>query len=410
MLDTRIKTSVVDGIAFLPEVISHWEDPAYFADALNTLITLLVSQRRWSSLADLFVLLPVDSVPRVRSRIAFICALAAELNLLQPSDDFKAALGIKDKEGQATSSRVADALLELAVVSGERGYYSVMASLALGRDYTFFEESIAADVEALVSDGSSLPSAPLPQPTSLAPSPLDELEEYILRFLSFHLEDYAYREAVVHSAVLSASALLKIADALTEKKDYIKALRIMDILIRRSDFILSEDTAKIMYPRAFASVIEEAADGEGIPAFVLYAMIRTESYFSPEISSHAGAVGLSQLMPATAKEVAEQMGIKEPDLLDPLQNVSIGAKYFAEMTSRFGGLLFGLFAYNAGPGRMNRWSSQYGDLPDELFLEALPFTETRNHGKSVLVSAVAYAVLYDNMTSKAAVEHIFPQR
>jgi soluble lytic murein transglycosylase len=78
------------------------------------------------------------------------------------------------------------------------------------------------------------------------------------------------------------------------------------------------------------------------------------------------------------------------------------------MYKRFGNYLYALFAYNAGPGRMRSWLGTFGHLPPVLFLEALPFRETRNYGRKVLVTTAYYQYLYENRPITESVELFFP--
>lgn len=411
LFDTRAKSSVELGLSFIPDVFAHWSNPGYFSDALDSLITALVSRRNWKAIAGLLPAFPPETEPEVRARVAYICASAIKLGWMAPPSSFQDAFNprediaetaqtarkseaVRTMEMTPTSKeRLARALFEQAIESSENGYYSLMASLAMDRRYEPFAVPETGDSEEV-----SIPEILTPK------------EQFVLGFLPFHLPRLAYSKASTGPEALSENVLLKVARSLIGSRDYISALRIMDMLHSRPDFELTAERGQLKFPKAFPELIEAAARNEGIPAYFLYAMVRTESYFSPEISSHAGAVGLSQLMPATAAEVSGKMGLEKPDLQDPATNIAIGTRYLSELVSRFGNLLFGLFAYNAGPGRMSRWMSLFDDLPADMMLEALPFAETRNHGRRVLQSAVAYGALYGNMPPAEVVGRIFPER
>ena len=137
-----------------------------------------------------------------------------------------------------------------------------------------------------------------------------------------------------------------------------------------------------------------AANRDEVPVHVFYGMIREESFFDPEIVSRAGAVGLGQLMPATALDVAGRLRMTEPDLEDPETNLRLSAWYLAHLVSRLESISLAVYAYNAGITRVRGWASKAGGLPDELFLETIPIDETRTHGRKVLVSSAVYGYLY----------------
>lgn len=118
----------------------------------------------------------------------------------------------------------------------------------------------------------------------------------------------------------------------------------------------------------FQPIITEAANTYGLDPNVLNALVQAESNFNPRVKSNKGAMGLTQLMPGTARA----MGVK--DAFDPRQNVLGGARYLAEQLKRFGRLDYALAAYNAGPGAVQK----YGGIP--------PFAETQNYVRKIMAA------------------------
>ena len=127
------------------------------------------------------------------------------------------------------------------------------------------------------------------------------------------------------------------------------------------------------------------------------AVARQESAFYPKARSGAGARGLMQLMPATAKLTASNYGIAYRatyDLYRPAVNIALGTAYLADMKKRFeGNRVYATAAYNAGPSRVKRWIDQRGDLPLDIWIETIPFKETRNYVQNVLSFRVIFASL-----------------
>jgi soluble lytic murein transglycosylase len=134
----------------------------------------------------------------------------------------------------------------------------------------------------------------------------------------------------------------------------------------------------------------------------VHAITRQESLFNTRVVSRAGARGLMQLMPGTAKQVSGKMGLPyEFGRLtsDPGYNMTLGSTYFAELLDRFNGnYVLAVAAYNAGPGNVTKWIAANGDPRDPAvdvvdWIEQIPFTETRNYVQRVLENAVVYKLI-----------------
>ena len=116
---------------------------------------------------------------------------------------------------------------------------------------------------------------------------------------------------------------------------------------------------RIAYPPAFRSEIERWAAPAGVEPDLLQALMREESALDPRVVSGAGAVGLTQLMPATAQQVARKLKLRRPsaqDLMDAPLNIRLGAAHLGELLQKFGGSApLAVAAYNAGTGAVRRW-------------------------------------------------------
>lgn len=133
---------------------------------------------------------------------------------------------------------------------------------------------------------------------------------------------------------------------------------------------------------------------------LLHALVRQESAFDPGAHSRAGARGLMQLMPATAKRIARDLEIKGHSTNrltdDPLHNLILGSTYLNDMLTKYeGSMVMALAAYNAGPHRVNKWLEENGDprvsLDDSIdWIEAIPFSETRNYVQRILETLPIY--------------------
>ena len=131
---------------------------------------------------------------------------------------------------------------------------------------------------------------------------------------------------------------------------------------------------------------------------IFHSLVREESSFNKDIVSWAGAKGLSQLMPATAQRVAAWVGVSvnSTTIFDPSTNLRIGSKYLGYLHGYFNGNPFlAVAAYNAGEGNVGKWLKSKGNLPTDMFIESIPFRETRHYVKRVLGTYQAYHLLYD---------------
>ena len=168
-------------------------------------------------------------------------------------------------------------------------------------------------------------------------------------------------------------------------------------LLRRTSESLALRAAALAYPLAFRDQIAKAAQHAQVPADLVQALMREESALDPGALSSAGALGLTQLMPATAREVAQRLrlrGYTTDRLSDPEVNIRIGATYLGQLYKRFHHPALALASYNAGPGTVSGWLKVRGSLPLDAFVEEIPLDETRAYVKRCLRSFSAYQYLY----------------
>lgn len=158
---------------------------------------------------------------------------------------------------------------------------------------------------------------------------------------------------------------------------------------------------RVVIPQAAYPVVAAPGRQGHIPAELAHAITRQESAFDQYAISHAGARGLMQLMPATAKRVAQSHNIaysRTRLTQDPAYNTRLGGAYLADQIQRFSGYLpMAAAAYNAGPHRVDRWLGDYGDpragAGDPVdWIETIPFSETRNYVQRVMEALQVYRV------------------
>lgn len=134
-------------------------------------------------------------------------------------------------------------------------------------------------------------------------------------------------------------------------------------------------------------LVRQMAKQLAISPAKIFAIMRKESIFQPEIKSAAGAIGLMQIMPATAHHTAKKHNIPysgSASLIDPAVNIRLGSWYLYDCLNQFGHLAYAAAAYNAGPARVNKWLQERPNLPLDEWIAQIPFYETRDYVKQVL--------------------------
>ncbi len=173
---------------------------------------------------------------------------------------------------------------------------------------------------------------------------------------------------------------------------------------------------KLAHPRPYLDIIEPGEVAREVPDLLTYAIMQTESRFNPGAVSWAGARGLVQLMPATAKGLAKKLGVDlvPGSLHQPAINLRLGMAYLARLSRRFGGsdgsVALAIPSYNAGAGAVDRWLSARGDWDFDLFIESIPFDETRKYTQSVLGRWMVYRWLYQGEEGLPYLPMVIPQR
>ncbi len=264
----------------------------------------------------------------------------------------------------------ADAMLLLSGLARERSYYGFLAADFLGTEY-------ALD----------------PAPVAAIDDVLDELES---------------NPALVRARELFLTGLDGRA-----RSEWQEAVRGLDGNHRAQAAILADrwgwhsraialaasvgeyDDLDLRYPLPHRDDFRDASKAAGVDESWAYGIARNESSFMRDIRSSAGAIGLMQLMPATGRQTAREIklpykGLKT--LTDPRSNIKLGATYLGKMHKRFDGhAAVATAAYNAGPLRVSRWLPEDKQIDARIWIETIPFNETRDYVRRVLAADVIFA-------------------
>jgi soluble lytic murein transglycosylase-like protein len=181
-------------------------------------------------------------------------------------------------------------------------------------------------------------------------------------------------------------AQLKEAHAATDT-----ALIFLNRQVSNKPEVLNQQTLKMLFPKPYFDLFQKATEISSTDPYLLLSVARQESSFNPMARSPANARGLMQILPSTARQLS---GRRNTNLYSPEKNVHLGAQYMAQLISRFGSVEKALAAYNAGPNRVVEWERRYPVNNMILFMDLIPFRETRNYVSKILCNNYWYEKLY----------------
>lgn len=354
-----------------------WKDASFFGDIIEPFIVKEARARDWNALMKLRDSLPENADQDIRARLDYLAARSKRYD--------------------------SDATVEayLAAFKADRTslYYRVLAAESLG---------IAPESDSGFFTG--LKSAVAPE------QKVDSEKEKALRALvTYHLEEYVYPVAQKIYPDCPPRLARELAALLSAKGQNGDSIRLVLMAVHASTEPISRADLEFMYPRPWHAEVSAASARFGVPEYVLYALIRTESYFDNTAVSGVGAQGLTQLMKPTAADIAGRLGVGTFDLADPATNILFGSYYLSSLIKRLdGNTMSALYAYNAGITKVRSWLKDAGDSDSpagsrngDIVLEGLPYAETREYGRKVLASAAVYGYLYYGKTTGDVVRELF---
>jgi soluble lytic murein transglycosylase len=292
--------------------------------------------------------------------------------------------------GQATE---ANARSRLAVADYENSYYGRLASNILEERH----EPAVEPTVSLVTTGAD-PEYAIPT------------DDVIRELAAARLYDDALREVQYAQHVWGDSPQLQATVAWIRHnqaaglraQERFNALRGAITIMRRAypQFMaaggeeLPPEVLQIIFPLDYWGLIKKYAEQNDLDPYLMAALVAQESTFTPEIRSSANAYGLLQLIPSTAKRYARKVGLRYSQrlLTQPEANVRMGMKYFADLVDHFGSVYLALASYNGG--KVERWRAEKPDLPQDEFIDDIPYPETQNYVKRILGTAEDYRRLY----------------
>ena len=366
--------------------LAEWRDPEVFADILTKLVSELAAAHSLEALLRLEAALPADAPARIRERVAFTAAL------LSPAGSGE------EKER-----------LSLLAESANTLYYKIRSAELLGNEPWNLQKKKGAPRAAAAASAAKETAFP----RSFAGQALSLIKASIAWNLPRQAASFAESFPFARFADVQAEA-----QKLMKPGHYSDAMRLLSFAFSEvaPEAVRIEgaarETLEMLYPQLWRAEVAQAAaatHGEGeaalgaLPESLIFGVIRQESFFDPSAVSHAGAKGLMQLMDLTAGEVAGKLKVSEYDLFDAETSIRFGSFYLSEMKRRlYGESLQAVCAYNAGIGRVRGWLRDYppalagksAAAKECIFVESVPFNETREYAKRVFTSAAIYSALY----------------
>ncbi|GAA5523476.1 soluble lytic murein transglycosylase [Microbulbifer aestuariivivens] len=257
----------------------------------------------------------------------------------------------------------------------QRSYYGFLAADTLGQNYSFVDRP--APIPPLAVEEMAA------RPAMLRARELQALGELY----------HARREWDYATRGMSPTELLAAGRLASNWGWHHKSIR----SVLAADYL---DDLELRFPLAFSDIVTDVSQRIGkestLDPYLIYAVARQESHFSHDAKSGAGALGLMQLLPSTARATARRAGVpfrRNWDLLSPSTNIALGGFYLSTLLNRFdNNRILAAAAYNAGPTRVAQWLRETRQqLPYDIWIETIPYRETRHYVQNVLAYSVIYA-------------------
>jgi len=196
--------------------------------------------------------------------------------------------------------------------------------------------------------------------------------------------------------------------------EFARRAEIWDRSIQAADRTVRSHNFALRYPLPYREVFTEYAKTYDLDEAWVLGLVRQESRFITDARSAAGAAGLMQVMPRTARFVAQKIGLRNylrKGVTEVETNVTLGTGYLRLVLDQLGHPLLASAAYNAGPARARRWRDASRPLEGAIYTETIPFPETRDYVKKVMANSVFYAALIQKEVSplKARLGTIAPR-
>jgi soluble lytic murein transglycosylase len=410
LLDLSLNKTADVFLGQLEGLVKYWDAGTYFDDILEKNLQALTSKKDWKNIIRAFDIIK-ETGAASKAAYAWKIARLMEEKYLTAADIQAAAAAIKDNgaAGDSVEEYLSAAYMRFAYESGNGFdffslYYRSLSASALGLPVLELKETEAEEQPPVRQKSSGRASNKRTAAASTGGADKTPAFEFLFGFFEHDAEDLAVPYIRAFERDLSPEEMRAICQALARAGMYAQSIRHSSRYINREGYIPTMEDMELLFPRPYRELVETYAAEHDIPPSLIYGLIRTESAFQSSVVSRAGAVGLTQLMPDTAREMALRIRRsggpdffneeRSLDLNDPDLNIHIGAFYLNYLINYFKDPLISLMAYNGGMNRIRRLKASNAYMPSDIFLETVSVSETRNYGRQVMAAAAVYDELY----------------
>lgn len=386
LLDTECRTSTDDIIISLKKYGSKIKDPSYFDDVFDSLSVTLLQNQRWQNYYEVWQIIDSVATEEIACKYAYIAGRLIEEGLA------------KGDEGLATRQAV-----------------EAFTRVLYGRASTYYK--VCALERLNVLDSETVKNILLFNGKNENAEYDENAEKLLTGYCAFDLPQKVYSEWKLFRNKVSPETSILCAKYLQSCGHYSPSYNVESLRIasRTKESIrgkIPEELMQLVYPKYYDKFVHESAVEFDIDENIMFSLIRSESFFDAKITSKAGATGLTQLMRPTADDEARKLKLENYDINDPQTNVRLGTHYLSNLISRTddNSILLALFAYNGGLKKVRSWVTMARNdwattgrhahkatgISMDLFLETVPFEETREYGRKLIAATAMYAWIYDN--------------
>ena len=367
-LSFELKNDFPSFMKDLKNSFPEWDNHYWYEDLVSRAIMKIMTEKKYSELTKLYEVVSKTRLAEQKAKLQYLMARSGVISPKYLENNYMAAY--KDEHNLI--------------------YYTVLSAYQLNVpiEDALYKKRIKREINPVYS-------------------PQDAMN-ILKAYLNYGLYSHIYKEVLRIYPTITVDEAFTLSKELRLQSLLPDSINLMQFVANSEGTILKAEHLRSIYPRPFYNEVSKWAKEYDVPEYIMYALIRSESFFRPLVVSHAGAIGLSQLMPSTAKDIAKTLKVPNYDVTNPDTNIRFGTYYLSRMLKRFDGRLMpSMCSYNAGPIAVSRWLKKNTIKEEDLFVETIPYDETRNYGKKLLSTACIYGLLYYNKTIDEVVNEIY---